>query len=345
MKINSIQVSNFLKINSNYKNQSNISTPSLLNNSSVDTVSFCRKHATKTEVKNLEHQAKTVLRKGKKLVQKEQELKKQGSELFSKAKVEYKKALDYAQLVRQDKPYAELPNGNLIHFETASSKDKSSFSIFEYNKNGELISEAYFEDFKPQEIELSNGKRIIFDFYGDSQISIDVYSDKASLDTIEASYIYKDGELKNIKTNVCEDKTTTTADEEFEYMLGELDACNVGYVKHHDIITGCNDQIIEKTYAQQFDFIGNRVHCVATNVDDYGMFGATWGERLYLKNDKVVKCEIDAKQVSADDEPIYINDTPRFIAQRIRLHDKGGHYIKETDVVYDDFWEMDYRAN
>ena len=346
MKVNSIQISNSLKINSNYKNQNNISTPNLLNYGSVDTVSFCRKHATKTEVKNLEHQAKVAIRKGKKLVQKEQELTKQGAELFSKAIVEYKKALDYLKLASQDGSSVELPNGNLLSFSPVSGEDTSSFNIFEYDKDGKLIREARFKDFGPHEIELINDKRVIFNFYSDSIIAIDVYDDKDSLDTIQARYIYnRNGELKNIKTNVRENELETTADEEFEYMFMDLTTCNVGYVKHHDIIRGCNDQIIEKTYAQQFDFIGNKLSGVTTNVDDYGMFGMTWDEGLYLKNDKVVKYEKDAQQVSPNDEPIYINDTPRVIAQRIRLHDKGGHYIKETDVLYDDFWQMDYRAN
>ena len=345
MKVKNIQFASQFKLHLNSRKQNNSNSPCLLNSNSFDNVSFCRKHATKTEIKKLEHQGKIELRNAKKIHKKAQQLEKQGSKLLSVAKTEYQQAIDYIKLVTENS-FVELQSGNSLHLEPLSGEDISSFYIREYDKNSQLVREILVNDFKPQTVYISGKKdsNSLEFAYFDDLIQIDVCADEVGDSAIETSYFYRKDKPVRVLTNVRIDSLSTTADEEFEFMHGELNACNLGYIEHETYIKGYNDQRLEKSYDKQYEFNGNKLHSVAIKVNDYGMLGLTWDEALYFKNNNVVKYELDAKQVSADNKPIYMNDTPRACAERIRLLSKVGQYIKETDVLYDSFWDYDYRA-
>lgn len=358
MKINSAFSMPLICTKANSINKNNHLNQSVLIKNSFDTVSFSRNHLSKTETKKLERQGKMVLRDASRLYTRGQQLKAQAPSVFAKANDEYQIALEYIKLADLKKPFVKLENGNFLHFLTKSDDYKSFLVIEETDKNNKLIREIYTRNSTPYKMlsfDETEGvfNRYHFDDIDKSIIRVDYDTELCQNGDVNAAladyrnakmcYSYYNGELHEMLVNVRCDKSKVTADEKFDFVLDKLTTFSVG-CKLNEYIEGCNGHYIFEKFDKQYCYYGNKLISFSTDVDEYGMYGETWGERLYFDNDKVVKKELNGQLVSYGDEPCYMEDTLTECDERIRVLGKTNKYVKETDVIYDGIWGVDYHA-
>lgn len=320
------QTRNFQKTNSLYQFK--------FQNMPYDTVSFGSKQVDVKDMINTIRESKEIQAEGSKVYQNAQALIPSAKEKFQDSYNAYLLACKYLKIASKNltNPYVELSNGDVLSFKFIVGKSDFSVQMDVFDGCENKKYSITTKGLNPvQVIEYSDEEGAVIYQYSNNHI---VISDNMALfgDNVgvsDANYVFIDGQLSSIRTNVNHKTMPQTSDEFYYYVDDKLAIAELD--NSMNLVTGVSNN------KQRYTFINSKLFNYYDNFTARGRSRISFDESFHFINDTFLAHTLNSKQVDGSgaivaDSAVYSKSGKFFKAdgEKFRIKDAGAIKFDEN---------------
>ena len=320
MRIQSISLLN--KTNSFYKTnlKQEFKTPNL----PFDSVSFSSKQLDVREILELRREADKIESKASEVQKEAMEYLPYAKQKFQESYNAYLKVHKYLKLIMKNpaNPDVELSNGDKLKFKFIVEGDAFNIegNIYDCddNKKFTFVTKGvnpskvitYGDDNKGTIFQYSNNEIVISD-------DIVLTGNNAGL--ADANYVFIDGQLASIRTNVSHGSIPQTSDEFYYFVDDKLCIAEIG--NSMNLLLGASKN------EERYTFVGEKLFNYYENFSAFGRKRLTFDESFHFVNGTFIGHTTDARQIDNEgtikaDNAIYMKKGKYYQADNKTFHIK-----------------------